>query len=136
MPIAPLTPSSYVLGRFLRPREKYITAKAASNTLTIKIKVVIIAQFSSAGPYISVLVATARAMLSVGFCRLSLPHARRAQARAVLDDKHPFTDGDILLLTYLMEGQEAVVLQVCQRQVLKLRSERPTSSGVTSARRY
>ena len=51
-------------------------------------------------------------MLSVGFCRLSLPHARRAQARAVLDDKHPFPDGDILLLTYLMEGQEAVVLQL------------------------
>jgi hypothetical protein len=40
------------LGRFLRTREKYITAKAASSTPpTIKIKVVTIAQFSSAGPY-------------------------------------------------------------------------------------
>ena len=46
-------------GRLLRPREKYITANAASNTPpTIKIKVVTIAQFSSAGPYMSVLVAT------------------------------------------------------------------------------
>jgi hypothetical protein len=45
-------PSSYVLGRLLRTKEKYITAKAASNTPpTIKIKVVTIAQFSSAGPY-------------------------------------------------------------------------------------
>ncbi len=46
------TPSSYVLGRLLRTTEKYIRAKAASNTPpTIKIKVVTIAQFSSAGPY-------------------------------------------------------------------------------------
>lgn len=48
-PTAPLTPSSYVLGRLLRTSEKYVTAKAASNTPpTIKIKVVTIAQFSSA----------------------------------------------------------------------------------------
>jgi hypothetical protein len=32
LPTAPLTPSSYVLGRFLRTKEKYITAKAASST--------------------------------------------------------------------------------------------------------
>jgi hypothetical protein len=39
------TPSSYVLGRPLRTTEKYITAKAASNTPpTIKIKVVTIAR--------------------------------------------------------------------------------------------
>jgi len=52
-PAAPPTPSSfYVLRRLLRTKEKYITAKAASNTPpTIKIKVVTIAQFSSAGPY-------------------------------------------------------------------------------------
>jgi len=51
-PTAPLTPSSCVQGRFLRAREKYITAKAASSTPpTIKIKVVTIAQFSSAGPH-------------------------------------------------------------------------------------
>ncbi len=44
--------ASYVLGRLLRTTEKYITAKAASNTPpTIKIKVVTIAQFSPAGPY-------------------------------------------------------------------------------------
>jgi len=44
--------SSYVLGRLLRTREKYIMAKAASSTpATIKIEVVTIAQFSSAGPY-------------------------------------------------------------------------------------
>jgi hypothetical protein len=44
--------SSYVLGRLLRTREKYIMAKAASSTPpTIKIEVVTIAQFSSAGPY-------------------------------------------------------------------------------------
>ena len=52
MPTVPLTPSSYVLGRFPRTREKYITAKAASSTPpTIRIKFVTIAQFSSAGPY-------------------------------------------------------------------------------------
>jgi hypothetical protein len=44
--------SSYVLGRLLRTREKYIMAKAASSTPpTIKIEVVTIVQFSSAGPY-------------------------------------------------------------------------------------
>jgi hypothetical protein len=49
---APLTPSSYVPGRLLRTKERYITAKAASSTPpTIKIKVVTIALFSSAGPY-------------------------------------------------------------------------------------
>ena len=42
-------------------------------------------------------------------------------------DALEFPDGDMLLLTYLMEGQEAVVFS-CQRQVLKLRNERPTFS--------
>ena len=38
-----LTPSTYVLGRFLRSTDKYITAKAASNTPpNIKIRVVTI----------------------------------------------------------------------------------------------
>ena len=44
--------SSYFLGRLLRTREKYIMAKAASSTPpTIKIEVVTMAHFSSAGPY-------------------------------------------------------------------------------------
>ena len=42
-------------------------------------------------------------------------------------DALEFPDGDMLLLTYLMEGQEAVVFS-CQRQVLKLRNKRPTFS--------
>jgi hypothetical protein len=42
---------SYVLGRLLRTKEKYITAKAASNTPpNIRIKVVTIVQSTSAGP--------------------------------------------------------------------------------------
>ena len=42
---------SYFLGCLLRAIEKYITAKAASNTPpTNKIRVVTIVQFSSAGP--------------------------------------------------------------------------------------
>jgi hypothetical protein len=52
LPTAPLTPSSYVLGRFLRAKEKYITAKAASNTPpTIKIKVVTMLNSHRLGPY-------------------------------------------------------------------------------------
>ncbi len=44
--------ATYVLRCLFRTKEKYITAKVASNTPpTIKIKVVTIAQFSSAGPY-------------------------------------------------------------------------------------
>ena len=67
--------SSYVLGRFLRTREKYITAKAASNTPpTIKIKVVTIAQFSSAGPYNLRPRSYGRERcLALGFCRYPCP---------------------------------------------------------------
>src|SRR5271169_5217060 len=79
------------LGRLLRTSEKYITAKAASNTPpTIKIKVVTIAQFSSAGPY-SLCPRSYRheRRLALGSAALCLPDARRAQARAPLNDEHP-----------------------------------------------
>ena len=42
-------------------------------------------------------------------------------------DALEFPDGEIVLLTYLMEGQEAVVLQL-PATGSKLRNERPTSS--------
>jgi len=73
LPTATLTPSSYVLGRFLRAKEKYITAKAASNTPpTIKIKVVTMLNSRRLDPIVSVLEATRpRATLSIGFCPLS-----------------------------------------------------------------
>jgi len=48
-------------------------------------------------------------------------------------DALEFPDGDMLLLTYLMEARRRWSSS-CQRQVLKLRNERPTSSGVNSAR--
>jgi hypothetical protein len=51
--------ASYVLGRLLRTREKYITAKAASNTPpTIKIMIVTMLNSHRLDLIISVLVAT------------------------------------------------------------------------------
>ena len=46
-------------------------------------------------------------------------------------DALEFPDGEIVLLTHLMEGQGRSSFS-CQRQGLRLSNERPTSSGITS----
>jgi hypothetical protein len=85
---APPTPSAYVLGRLLRAIEKYITAKAASNTPpTIKIEVVTIGQSHPLDLIMSVIVATGtRDDPTSGMGRLAYwrPAVSRAQARDVL----------------------------------------------------
>jgi len=90
---APLTPSSYAPGRLLRTRAKYITAKAANSTPpTIKIRIVTIAQFSSAGPSQSLSCSCGHERLfAAGFCQLSSPDApaRSFTTSLTTDDEHP-----------------------------------------------
>jgi len=90
---APLTPSSYAPGRLLRTRAKYITAKAANSTPpTIKIRIVTIAQFSSAGPSKSLSCSCGHVRLfALSSASYPRPMPARVGSRRLLttDDEHP-----------------------------------------------